>query len=62
VVERSLNGALENISSFVHAETVTLLGVALKFLGASWTAAEVFFFRGTRLDVAVDSTAGVASA
>jgi hypothetical protein len=46
-----------NIFSFAQAETVTLFGVALKFLGASWSVAGIFF-TGTRLDVAVDSAAG----
>lgn len=33
-----------NIFSFVHAETVALFGLALKFLGASWNIAGPFFF------------------
>lgn len=32
-----------NIFSFAQAETVTLFGVALKFLGASWSVAGIFF-------------------
>jgi hypothetical protein len=35
-----------NIFSFAQAETVTLFGVALKFLGASWLTAGFFFFVG----------------
>jgi hypothetical protein len=38
-----------NIVSFVQAETVTLFGVALKFLGASWPVAGAFFFVGLAL-------------
>jgi len=49
-----------NIFSFAQAETVTLFGVALKFLGANWSVAGIFFFLGLvlmllwtpRLDVA----------
>ena len=32
-----------NIYSFVHAETVALFGVVLKFLGSSWRLAGPFF-------------------
>ena len=35
-----------NIVSFVHAETVALFGLALKFLGASWLIAGPFFTVG----------------
>ena len=35
-----------NLTLFVLAETVTLLGLVLKFLGATWTVAGVFFFMG----------------
>ena len=38
-----------NITSFVHAETVALFGVALKFLGASWAIAAGFFVIGFAL-------------
>jgi hypothetical protein len=38
-----------NIVSFAQAETVTLFGVALKFLGAGWPVAGVFFFAGLAL-------------
>ena len=49
-----------NIFLFAQAETVTLFGVALKFLGANWSVAGIFFFLGLvlmllwtpRLDVA----------
>jgi hypothetical protein len=40
---------LANILSFAQAETVTLFGVALKFLGASWKIAGPFFFIGFAL-------------
>ena len=40
---------IANIASFVHAETVALFGVALKFLGASWKIASPFFFVGFAL-------------
>jgi len=35
-----------NLALFVLAETVTLMGLVLKFLGATWTVAGVFFFAG----------------
>ncbi len=35
-----------NIFSFAQAETVTLFGVALKFLGANWSVAGIFFLLG----------------
>lgn len=35
-----------NLTLFVLAETVTLMGLVLKFLGAPWTVAGVFFFAG----------------
>jgi len=38
-----------NICSFAHAEAVTLFGVTLKFLGASWKIAGPFFFIGLSL-------------
>ena len=38
-----------NIYSFAHAETIVLLGFALKFLGASWKIAGPFFFVGFAL-------------
>ena len=49
-----------NIFSFAQAETVTLFGVALKFLGANWSFAGIFSLLGLvlmllwtpRLDVA----------
>jgi len=40
---------LANILSFAQAETVTLFGVGLKFLGASWKIAGPFFFIGFAL-------------
>ena len=38
-----------NIRSFVQAETVTLFGLVLKFLGAGWAVAGCFFFVGIAL-------------
>jgi hypothetical protein len=35
-----------NLTLFVLAETVTLMGLVLKFLGATWAVAGVFFFAG----------------
>jgi hypothetical protein len=35
-----------NLTLFVIAETVTLMGLVLKFLGAPWAVAGVFFFAG----------------
>ena len=37
---------IDNLTLFVLAETVTLMGLVLKFLGATWAVAGVFFFAG----------------